>query len=91
MRYRFVKAGSRFLWAGNFPCKLIKKGGFWYIHKNVSFKSKFFRQISILNVFVNDSVGFKHKRGYKSVHFMFVVKHILIMLARLKKSHVKAR
>ena len=31
------------------------------------------------------------KRGYKSVHFMFVVKHILIMLARLKKSHVKAR
>ena len=27
------------------------------------------------------------KRAYKSVHFRFVMKHVLIMLARFKKSH----
>ena len=31
------------------------------------------------------------KRAYKSEHFRFVVNHFLIMLARLKKSHVKVR
>ena len=31
------------------------------------------------------------KRAYKSVHFRFVVNHVPTMLARLKKSQVKAR
>ena len=52
--------------------------GFCYIHKNVSFKSIFFRQISILKVFVNVQWVISTKRAYKSVHFRFVMKHVLI-------------
>ena len=69
-------SGDSILWAENFPCNLIKfeTGVFALFTKNVSFKSKFFQQISILKVFVNDSVGFKHKTCLQKCAFQVCYK-----------------
>ena len=61
IRNKHYLEGSCLLWAGNFPCKMIKTGVFGLFTQMYSLKADFFQQISILKVFVNDSVGFKHK------------------------------